>query len=338
MSGQPLQTMIVGSLPKPGWLAEPHILRAPWRLSGERLRDGQDDATVVAIHDQERVGLDVVTDGEQRRQHYISHFTAGLHGFDYSQLVDKPTRGGKYNARVPTIVDRVRWTGPVLRDDLAFTLAHTGRPVKITLPGPMTIADTAFAPAYADQGELIMDLAIAVNHEARALAELGPAIIQIDEPAFNAEPDKARELGIAALDRALEGVSCRTAVHVCYGYGTETVLKWKSANTSWGQYEQLLPLLAESRVDILSLEFAAPKLDPAVLELAGNKAIAFGCVDVSPQPPEPAEVVAERIRAALKVVPAERLLPSTDCGMAPLDRSLAGAKMRLLVEATALAR
>jgi len=335
----PLAALIVGSLPKPEWLAEPRVLRAPWRLEGEALRHGQDDATIVAIHDQQLAGLDVVTDGEQRRRHYISHFCEGLHGFDYSRLVDKVTRGGKYPAKVPTIVDRVRWTGPVQRDDLAFALWHASRPVKFTLPGPLTIADTAHAEGvYRDEAELVMDLAAAVNAEARGLAELGPAIVQIDEPVFNAELDKARDLGIAALNRCVEGLSCLTAVHVCYGYGTDVVLRWKNANTSWGQYQELLPLLAESNVDVLSLEFAAPKLDPKVLELAGEKKIAFGCVDVAPQEPEPVEMVAARILAAVEVAGPERLLPSTDCGMAPLDRDLARRKMRRLAEAAALVR
>jgi 5-methyltetrahydropteroyltriglutamate--homocysteine methyltransferase len=331
-----LPPVIVGSLPKPAWLAEPRQLRAAWRLEGDELLEGQDDATTVAIHQQERAGLMIITDGEQRRQHYISHFCQGLPAFDYTRLVDKTTRGGKYAARVPTIVDKVRWSGPVLLRDLAFSLSRTTWPVKITLPGPMTIADTAHAEAYADEEELIMDLAAAINEEAKALAQLLPGVIQIDEPAFNAEPDKAGSIGMAALNRAIEGVPCTTAVHICYGYGTDVVLNWKKANTSWGQYEQLLPLLAETNVTMLSLEFAAPKLDPAVLELAGNKRIAFGCVDVSPEQPEPIEVVAERIRGALKYVPPERLYPSTDCGMAPLDRALAVAKMRLLGQAAAL--
>jgi 5-methyltetrahydropteroyltriglutamate--homocysteine methyltransferase len=328
--------MIVGSLPKPTWLAEPRVLRAPWRLSGEDLVEGQDDATTVAIHLQERAGMMIVTDGEQRRQHYISHFCQGLPAFDYGRLVDKTTRGGKYAAKVPTVVDRVRWTEPILLRDLAVLVSETHWPAKITIPGPMTIADTAHAEAYADEEGLIMDLAAAVNEEAKALAQLKPGLIQIDEPAFNAEPERAKSIGVQALERAIEGVPCATGVHVCYGYGTEVVLNWKKANTSWGQYEQLLPLLAETHVTVLSLEFAAPRLDPAVLELAGSKRIAFGCVDVSPDAPEPVEVVADRIRGALKYVPADRLYPSTDCGMAPLERSLAVAKMQLLGQAAAL--
>jgi len=331
-----LPPMIVGSLPKPEWLAEPRQLRAPWRLPEEALLAGQDDATTVAIHLQERAGMMIVTDGEQRRRHYISHFCEGLPAFDYGRLVDKKTRGGKYTARVPTIVDKVRWTRPILLRDLAFTLTHAGWPVKITLPGPMTIADTAFGQAYADEEELIMDLAAAVNEEAKALCQLQPGIIQIDEPAFSADPDKARAIGMAALNRAIQDVPCATAVHICYGYGTDVVLEWKNANTSWGQYEQLLPLLAQTNITILSLEFAAPNLDPALLELAGDKRIAFGCVDVAPNPAEPVEVVAERIRGALKHVPPERLFPSTDCGMAPLDRALAVDKMLVLGQAATL--
>lgn len=328
--------MIVGSLPKPEWLAEPRQLRAPWKLQGDELLAGQDDATTVAVHQQELAGIMIVTDGEQRRQHYISHFCQSLPAFDYSRLVDKVTRGGKYPAKVPTVVEKVRWTEPVLLRDLAFTTSQASWPVKITIPGPMTIADTAHAEAYRDEEELIMDLAAAVNEEAKALAALQPGVIQIDEPAFNAEPDRAGAIGILALNRAVQDLPVATAVHICYGYGTEIVLNWKRTNTAWGQYEQLLPLLAESQVAILSLEFAAPKLDPAVLELAGTKRIAFGCVDVSPDPPEPVEAVADRLRAALKYVPPERLFPSTDCGMAPLDRKLALEKMVVLGQAAAL--
>lgn len=325
--------MIVGSLPKPEWLAEPRQLRAPWRLPEEVLLAGQDDATSVAIHLQEKAGMMVVTDGEQRRRHYISHFCEAVPAFDYGRLADKITRGGKYPARVPTIVDKVRWTEPLLLRDLAFALTHASWPVKFTLPGPLTIADTAYAEAYTDEQELVMDLAAALNEEAKALARLQPGIIQFDEPVFNAEPEKARDIGIAALNRAIQDVPCATAVHICYGYGTEVVLEWKNSNTNWGQYEQLLPLLAQTNVTMLSLEFAAPKLDPAVLELAGDKRIAFGCVDVSPTPPEPVEIVAERIRGALKYVSPDRLFPSTDCGMAPLDRPLAVDKMLVLAQA-----
>ncbi|MBV9119905.1 MAG: methionine synthase [Chloroflexi bacterium] len=239
---------------------------------------------------------------------------------------------------VPAISERVAWTGPVLREDLTLLLASTDRPVKITVPGPLTIADTAVSEAYADPDDLIMDLAAAVNAEAKSLAELGPAMIQIDEPAFNAEPETARRIGIAALDRCLEGVECATAVHICYGYGTESVLRWKNANTSWGQYEQLLPLLAGSRVDVLSLEFAAPKLSPDVLELAGDKCVAFGCIDVSPAPEERPEGIARKLEGALRVITEDRLYPSTDCGMAPLNYELAVRKMHSLGEAVALLR
>ncbi len=338
MSTAILQTMIVGSLPKPAWLADPSTLRAAWRQEGPARQEGVDDATILAILEQEKAGMDIVTDGEQRRQHYISHFLHGLEGFDFNRMVDKRTRGGKYQASVPTIVEKVRWSHPVQRDDLAFLIAHSQRPVKITVPGPMTIADTSFAEAYKDDAELLMDLAAAINKEILSLAELGPAVIQIDEPVFNAELDKTRDLGIAALDRCLEGVTCTTAVHVCYGYGVAAVLQWKQSNTTWDQYDFLLPLLAKSRVDQLSLEFAASKLDPKVLALAGDKQIAYGCVDVSPNPAEPVDVVADRIRDALHYVPADRLFPSTDCGMVPISRALAREKMNSLSAAAALVR
>ncbi|MGH2469985.1 MAG: methionine synthase, partial [Chloroflexota bacterium] len=288
---------------------------------------------------QRDAGMDVVTDGEQRRQHYISYFIHGLHGFDFDRMVEKQTRGGKYTASVPTVVDTIRWTGPVQLADARALKAYAGGQVKFTLPGPMTIADTSFADdVYPDPEAYVMDLAAAVNQEARALAELGLDIIQIDEPVFNAELDKTKAYGIAALNRAIEGVACSTAVHVCYGYGTEGVLRWKNANTKWDQYDFLLPLLAQSHISQLSLEFAASKLDPKVLALAGDKEIAFGCVDVSPAPAEAEEAIAARIRGALAYVPAERLYPCTDCGMVPLGRDLASAKMRSLAQAAHIGR
>ncbi|HUZ78856.1 MAG TPA: methionine synthase [Chloroflexota bacterium] len=331
--------MIVGSLPKPAWLADPNELRAAWRQEGEAWRQGTEDAVRLAVLAQREAGMDLVTDGEQRRQHYISYFIHGLQGFDFNRMVDKQTRGGKYTASVPTVVDKIRWPGPVQLADLRALMAYAKGPVKFTLPGPMTIADTSFAEGvYRDPETYVMDLAAAVNQEVRALAELGPDIIQIDEPVFNAELEKTKAYGIAALDRAIEGVACTTAVHVCYGYGTESVLRWKSANTKWDQYDFLLPLLAQSHISQLSLEFAASKLEPKVLALAGDKEIAFGCVDVSPAPAEAAEVVAARIRGALAYVPAARLYPSTDCGLVPLGRDLAGAKMRSLAQAAEIVR
>jgi 5-methyltetrahydropteroyltriglutamate--homocysteine methyltransferase len=325
-----LSTTLVGSLPRPEWLATPEQVRAQWQLEGPMLRIGQDDAVLLAIKLQEEVGLDVVTDGEQRRRHYIESFCAELAGFDYRDVVDKPTRGGRYVQKVPRIKAPVERTQPILLDGLRFLKAHTTRPVKVTMPGPMTIADTAHNVYYGDQRAFAAALAAAINAEARELAAAGADVIQIDEPAFNIYLDDVEAWGVELLDRCLAGVAARTAVHVCYGYGSAAVLAWKRQNRDWSQYRRLLPLLRELRVQQLSLEFAASGVDPAVLAEAGDKDILYGCVDVSPAPPDSPAVIADRIRAALRYVPPERLYPCTDCGMAPIPRAAARAKLEAL--------
>jgi 5-methyltetrahydropteroyltriglutamate--homocysteine methyltransferase len=333
-----LPTTIVGSLPRPAWLATPESVRPRWLLEGPLLREGQDDAVLLAIKLQEEVGLDVVTDGEQRRRHYIDEFARALGGFDYERLVEKRTRGDRYTAPVPTVDRPVERTRPILLDGLRFLKAHTARPVKVTIPGPLTIADTAHNAYYADERAFVFALADAINAEARELAAAGADVVQIDEPTFNIYLDKVEAFGVEALDRCLDGVGARTAVHVCYGYGTAAVLAWKQQNTDWSQYGRLLPLLRASRVQQVSLEFAASGADPAVLAEAGDKAVLYGCVDVSPAPPESPETIAARIRAALRYVPSDRLFPCTDCGMAPLPRAVARAKLEALMAATRLVR
>lgn len=333
MATWPLPTTLVGSLPRPAWLATPEAVRPEWRLAGALLAEGQDDAVLVALKLQEDLGLDIVTDGEQRRRHYIESFTQGLAGFDYTRLVDKRTRGGRYTAPVPMVARPVAWRQPVLLAALQFARAHTTCPLKVTIPGPMTIVDTSHDAYYGNARVFAFAVADAINTEARALAAAGADVIQIDEPCFNVYLDQVEAWGIAALDRCLDGVAATTAVHVCYGYGTPAVLAWKRQNRDWDQYRRLLPLLRASRVQQVSLEFAAPGLDPSVLRLLGDKDVLFGCVDVSPAPAEPVEAVAARLRAALAHVPPERLYPCTDCGMAPLPRRLAQEKLAVLVAA-----
>jgi 5-methyltetrahydropteroyltriglutamate--homocysteine methyltransferase len=325
-----LPITLVGSLPRPEWLATPEQVRARWLLEGPLLRTGQDDAVLLAIKLQEEAGLDVVTDGEQRRRHYIESFCAELGGFDYRDLVDMPTRGGRYVQKVPNVTTPVERAKPILLDGLQFLKAHTTRPVKVTLPGPMTIADTAHDAYYGDERAFAAALAAAINTEARDLAAAGADVIQIDEPTFNVYLDRVEAWGVEMLDRCLDGVAARTAVHTCYGYGSAAVLAWKQQNADWSQYARLLPLLRQSRVQQLSLEFAASGVDPAVLAEAGDKDVLYGCVDVSPAAPDPPAVIADRIRAALRYVPPERLYPCTDCGMAPIPRAAARAKLEAL--------
>ena len=335
-----LETSIVGSLPKPSWLAQPG-LRAPWQLSGDELRTAQDDAVRQAIREQEEAGLDVVTDGELRRRHYIGGFLDGLTGVDQERTARKKTRGGRYaeSMDVPRIVGDVRRRGPILVEACRFARALTTRRLKVTLPGPMTMADDVADEHYGGGHQaLAMRFAELLNAEARDLVDAGADIVQFDEPCFNVFVDEVEQWGMEALERSMDGIRATTAVHICYGYGTPLVLAWKSRNTSWGHYGVTLPLLARSSVDQISVECAASGVDPAVLRAAGNKEVAVGVIDVGSEDVEAAEVVAARIRRALDHVPAERLKPSTDCGLLPRTAEAARGKMRALSAGAAIVR
>jgi 5-methyltetrahydropteroyltriglutamate--homocysteine methyltransferase len=332
-----LETSIVGSLPKPSWLAEPNKLRAAWRLSGQELRDAQDDAVRLAILEQEEAGLDVVTDGEIRRQHYISGFLAGLTGIDLERTARRQTRGGRYTEAmdVPRIVGDVERRAPILVDGCRAARAMTTRRLKVTLPGPMTMADDVDG---SDHRSLAMRFAAILNAEARDLVDAGADVIQFDEPCFNVFLEEVGQWGIEALERAMDGVRATRAVHICYGYGTPLVLAWKSKNTSWGHYGVTLPLLARSSVDQISVECAASGVDPAVLREAGDKDVLAGVIDVGTEEVESPEVVAGRIRTALEYVPAARLKPTTDCGLVPRSRAAARGKMHALAAGAAIVR
>jgi 5-methyltetrahydropteroyltriglutamate--homocysteine methyltransferase len=335
-----LETSIVGSLPKPSWLAEPG-LRAPWRLSGRELRAAQDEAVRLAIRDQEDAGLDVVTDGELRRRHYISGFLDGLLGIDQERTARKKTRGGRYadSMDVPRIVGALERPRPVLVDACRTARALTTRRLKVTLPGPMTIADDVADEHYGeDHQSLAMRFAAILNAEARDLVDAGADIIQFDEPCFNVFVEQVEQWGMDALERCMDGVRATKAVHICYGYGTPLVLAWKSSNASWGHYGVTLPLLARSSVDQISVECAASGVAPAILAEAGSKEVAVGVIDVGSEEVETPEMVASRIRRALEFVPAERLKPSTDCGMVPRTEESARGKMRALAAGAALVR
>jgi 5-methyltetrahydropteroyltriglutamate--homocysteine methyltransferase len=337
-----LRTTITGSLPKPPWLADTGAMFSPWRIAEpDRLAEAQDDAVRLALADQEDAGLDIVTDGEQRRRHYIWGFIGGLTGVDVERLADKQTRAGRYGGttRVARIVGEVTRPRPVLLDALRHAKAHTTRPVKVTIPGPMTIVDTVSDEHYHDdEVTLARRFAAIVNAEARALAEAGADVIQIDEPCFNIYVDKVRAWGIDTLERALEGVRAVTAVHICYGYGIPRVLAWKKSNETWGEYAQTLPLLAASSVGQVSIECAASGVDPAVLASLRDKDVMLGVIDVGTDEVETPDTVAARIRRALPYVSSERLLPCTDCGMVPRSRAAAVGKMRALAAGAALVR
>ncbi|HKC44267.1 MAG TPA: methionine synthase [Burkholderiales bacterium] len=336
-----LRTTIVGSLPKPTWLAEPEVLRAPWRISGEALREAKDDAVRLALIEQENAGLDVVCDGEQRRRHYIWGFLEGLTGMDTEHLGAKRARGGRYAEQTPAarIVGEVARPAPVFLDALRFARANTRRALKVTLPGPMTIVDSVLDEHYgADEKSLALRFAELLNAEARELAAAGADVIQFDEPCFNVYVDKVADWGIAALERSAAGVTAKKAVHICYGYGTPSVLAWKSRNQDWGHYGKTLPLLAGSSIDQVSVECAASGVDVSVLGVLKGKEVLLGVIDVGTENVETAELVAERIRKALPYVSPERLFPCTDCGLVPRSRAAARGKMQALAAGAALVR
>jgi 5-methyltetrahydropteroyltriglutamate--homocysteine methyltransferase len=336
-----LEASIVGSLPKPAWLAPPNMLKAPWRLSGADLREAQDDAVRLAILEQEEAGLAIVTDGELRRRHYIWGFLDGLTGVDTERLAHQRTRGGRYSetTEVARIVGPVERTRPVFLEACRFARNVTTRQLKVTLPGPMTIVDSVADEHYAaDRKTLAMRFARALNAEARDLAAAGADVIQFDEPCFNIYVDEVEAWGIDALEQCMDGVNARKAVHICYGYGTPAVLAWKTKNTDWGHYGVTLPLLAKSSVDQVSVECAGSGVDASVLRELGGKDVLLGAIDVGTEEVETADVVAARIRQALTYLPASQIYPCTDCGLVPRSREASQGKMRALAAGAAIVR
>lgn len=334
---------ITGSLPKPSWLSDPKAqLRADWVLAGDRLQEARDDAVRLAIADQEAAGLDIVTDGEQRRRHYIWGFIEGLAGVEAEDLGKKVTRGGRYSDKpidVARVVGDLAWTGPVLVDAFRFAQSVANKPLKVTLPGPMTIVDSVIDEHYgASAPDLALRFAALVNAEARALADAGAQIIQFDEPAFNIDTDAVADWGLAALERAIEGLACEKAVHICYGYGVPSVIAWKEKNQEWGHYAATLPLLNRSSVDQVSVEVAASGVETSVIRNLPDKKVMLGVINVSTDQVETVDEVADRIREGLKHCDAERLMPCTDCGLVPRPRPVARAKMAALGEATRMVR
>ena len=326
-----LLTTIAGSLPKPAWLAKPEALWAPWRLPPELLGDGQRDAVLLALAEQEAAGIDIVTDGEQSRQHFVHGFLERLDGIDFTKRRTIGIRAGRYLAEVPAVTGPVRRRAPVHLEEVRWARAHTDRRLKFTLPGPMTIVDTLADEHYPDRPTLAMEFARILNEEARDLAAAGADVLQFDEPAFNVYLDEVRDWGIAALHRAIEGLSCRTAVHICYGYGIKANVDWKQTlGREWRQYERTFPLLAASRIDQVSLECASSKVPLELLGLLAGKDVLVGCIDVATNEVETPERVAATIRRAMAWVPAERLYPCTNCGMVPLPRDVARGKLRAL--------
>lgn len=333
-----LETMIVGSLPRPSWLAEPFDFMTEWRLPDELLKEGQDDGVLLAIDDQREAGLDILTDGEQRRRHYVWTFCEGLTGIDVDRRKEMPMRGGRYHRLAPVVTGPVRRPGPVMVEALTFLKAHTTAPVKVTLPSPMTLVDSLVDEHYGDRKALAFELAKALNEEACALTEAGCDIVQFDEPCFNIYLDEVEEWGIPALEEAVKGVRAKTAVHICYGYGVGHWVEWKAQNTDWTQYQHVLPLLRTTTIDQISVECAASAVDPSVLALAKGKDVMVGVIDCGTEDVETPDTVAARIRTALQYVTPDQLFPSTDCGLMPRSRSAARAKMNALAAGARIVR
>ena len=331
-------TTIAGSLPKPAWLAEPVALWAPWKLEGDALAQGKRDAVRLALFDQEHAGIDIVTDGEQTRRHFVTTFIEGLDGVDFANKKTVRIRN-RYDADVPMVVGPVSRRHPIYVDDARFLRSETSRRVKYTLPGPMTMVDTLYDGHYKSRAKLAWAFAEILNEEALAIEATGVDVIQFDEPAFNVYFDEVRDWGVAALERAAKGLACTTAVHICYGYGIKANNDWKKTlGSEWRQYEQTFPLLAQSSIKQVSLECANSHVPIDLIGLLAGKDVLVGAIDVASDRVETPEDVAATLRAAMKHAPAERIYPCTNCGMVPLSRDVARDKLRALAAGAALVR
>mgnify|MGYP002397843837 CR=1 FL=1 len=331
-------TAIAGSLPKPAWLAETRKLWPQWKAEGADLAQAKLDATLLWIKTQEDTGLDLIGDGEMSRQHFVHGFLERVEGIDFAHKVEMGIRADRYKAMVPQVVAELRLKGRVHEAEARLLRAHTTRRTKFTLPGPMTIVDTVADRFYGDRVKMAFAFAELLNQEALALQADGIDVIQFDEPAFNVYMAEAADWGVQALERATQGLRCKTAVHICYGYGIEANNAWKKTlGEQWRQYEQVFPALAASSIDQVSLECYHSHVPLDLMRLLGDKEVMVGVIDVASDEVETPEQVADTIGRALQFVPKERLIACTNCGMAPMDRALAEAKLRALVEGAALA-
>jgi len=332
-------TSVAGSLPKPAWLAEPNRLWAPWRLSGEALAEAKRDATILALKEQEDAGIDIVSDGEQSRQHFVHGFVEFVDGIDFAHKVEIGIRADRYKAMVPQVVSALRLKGRVHATEARIARAHTMRKLKFTLPGPMTIVDTVADRHYGDRVKMAMAFAALLNEEARALEADGVDVIQFDEPAFNVYMGEVNEWGIAALERAAQGLKCTTAVHICYGYGIKANIDWKATlGDKWRQYEEIFPALAKSRINQVSVECLHSHVPIELLRLLKGKDVLVGAIDVASDAIETPEEVARVLVEAAKYVPPESIVACTNCGMAPMRREVATAKLEALGKGAELVR
>lgn len=333
------QTTIAGSLPKPAWLAEPEKLWAPWKSEGAELIRAKQDAAYLWMKEQEELGIDTVTDGEQFRSHFVHGFLETIDGIDWQTKTTMGIRDNRYQVEVPTVTAPVRRSRSVHGSEVQFTRAHTEHDLKFTFPGPMTICDTIANGHYETRADMAMAFAEILNQEAKELVALGVDVIQFDEPAFNVFTDDVNEWGIAALERAAEGLGCKTAVHVCYGYGIEANIQWKGTlGEEWRQYEQIFPAINASRIDQVSLECANSHVPMSVLSLLPDKELMVGVIDVANDVVETPDDVLKVIEEAMIYADADRIMPCTNCGMAPLNRTLAEGKLAALGKGAELAR
>ena len=341
---EPFLTTVVGSLPKPAWLLEQismnadggkqvHGRGADWMLKGDALKAAQDDATRLAVRDQERAGIDIVSDGEQRRKSWLTYVTMQFDGYDYENLVKKVTRAGRRTAEVGQCVGEVRRTLPVLENDLRFTQSITHLPVKITLPGPLSIVDSTHDAYFGEERTYGLAVAAALNVEAKALDSLGPALIQFDEPAFSRYPEKVKDWGIEAIERAIDGVQSKTGIHICYSYPMLGVPR-----PIVDSYPVILRELEGSSIDQLALEFEMSGLDPELLKLCPSKTVMFGCISNGSEAIETPEQVANKLLVAARYLPPNQILAAPDCGLVPVSQAASRGKLSAMVEGAQLAR
>ncbi|MFO1220287.1 MAG: methionine synthase [Burkholderiaceae bacterium] len=334
-----IPTAIAGSLPKPAWLAETHKLWPRWREEGAALQQAKLDATLLWIKAQEDAGLDVIGDGEQSRQHFVHGFVERVDGIDFEHKVEMGIRADRYKAMVPQVVAAVKLQGRVHAAEARFLRAHTTRRIKFTLPGPMTLVDTVADRFYGSREKLADAFAELLNQEALGLQADGVDVVQFDEPAFNVYPEEVNAWGVRALERAAQNLACKTAVHICYGYRIAANVAWKQTlGEQWRQYEQVFPALARSRIDQVSLECIHSHVPPDLMALLAGKEVMVGVIDVASDAVETPEEVARTLATALRFVPKDKLIACTNCGMAPMDRAVAQAKLEALVKGAALAR
>jgi len=333
-----LPTSTAGSLPKPAWLAEPETLWSPWKLQGAELIDGKQDALRVALQEQQQAGVDIVSDGEQTRQHFVTTFIEHLNGVDFENRKTVTIRN-RYEASVPSVIGPVSRSKPVFVEDAKFLRSQTKQPIKWALPGPMTMIDTLYDAHYQSREQLAWEFAKILNQEAKELEAVGVDIIQFDEPAFNVFFDDVNDWGIKCLERAIEGLKCETAVHICYGYGIKANTDWKQTlGNEWRQYEEVFPKLQKSNIDIISLECHNSRVPIELLALIRGKKVMVGAIDVASNEIETPDEVAHTLRKALKYVDADKLYPCTNCGMAPLPRQIASAKLSALSKGAEIVR